>query len=368
MILKQHYTFDRVVRLVIGILIVIGAIWLINTLRNVLLPFFVACLIAYLFEPFVQYNRKLLNLTGRIIAVFITLFEAVFFSFLAIYFVGPIIMDEMTEMADILRKYTDTELQGNIIPVEVHDFLKRIVDFDYLSKSLTKQEWITIVENALQTSWSIISGSLSLLIGIFNWFIVIIYVIFIMLDYERLHRGLHNLVPPRYRQIVFAIAHDVKISMNHYFRGQALIATIVGILFSIGFLIIDMPMAIVFGLFIGVLNLVPYLQLVSFIPAVGLCIVYSAGGYGDFWSILLQCIAVYCIVQVIQDLIITPRIMGKAMGLNPAIILLSLSVWGTLLGFIGLIIALPLTTLLLSYYERYISQECNTNLPESKNE
>ena len=67
-----------------------------------------------------------------------------------------------------------------------------------------------------------------------------------------------------------------------------------------------------------------------------------------------MCVAVYAIVQIIQDLILTPRIMGKAMGLNPAIILLSLSVWGSLLGLIGLIIALPLTTLLLSYYDRYI--------------
>lgn len=63
---------------------------------------------------------------------------------------------------------------------------------------------------------------------------------------------------------------------------------------------------------------------------------------------------VYIVVQCIQDFFLTPKIMGRAMGLNPAIILLSLSVWGTLLGFIGLIIALPLTTLLLAYYNQYI--------------
>jgi len=59
-------------------------------------------------------------------------------------------------------------------------------------------------------------------------------------------------------------------------------------------------------------------------------------------------------VQIVADLILTPKVMGKAMGLNPAIILLSLSIWGTLFGLIGMIIALPLTTLLLSYYEQYI--------------
>ena len=126
--------------------------------------------------------------------------------------------------------------------------------------------------------------------------------------------------------------------MNHYFRGQALVAFIVGILFCIGLAIVGLPMAVVMGLFIGLLNMVPYLQLISLIPTTLLCLVSS----------------VDIIVQCIQDLILTPRIMGKAMGLNPAVILLSLSVWGTLLGFIGLIVALPLTTLLLSYYNIYI--------------
>ena len=67
-----------------------------------------------------------------------------------------------------------------------------------------------------------------------------------------------------------------------------------------------------------------------------------------------QAMIVYGVVQSIQDLYLVPKIMGKAMGLNPAIILLSLSIWGTLLGFMGLIIALPMTTLLLSYYNRYV--------------
>ncbi len=128
-----------------------------------------------------------------------------------------------------------------------------------------------------------------------------------------------------------------------------------GILFSIGFLIVGLPLAIVMGLFIGLLNMVPYLQLISLLPTTVLCIVCSANSDVDFWSLWLATMAVYVVVQCIQDLFLTPKIMGKAMGLNPALILLSLSVWGTLLGFIGLIIALPLTTMLLSYYDMYIS-------------
>ncbi len=186
-----------------------------------------------------------------------------------------------------------------------------------------------------------------------------------MLDYERLLKGFRRMVPPKYRDTTFRIFNDVKDSMNHYFRGQALVAFIVGILFCIGFSIIGLPLAIALGLFIGVLNMVPYLQLISLVPSTILCMVCSVDSNVEFWHIWWSTMAVYIIVQCIQDLFLTPKIMGKAMGLNPAIILLSLSVWGTLLGFIGLIIALPLTTLLLAYYDQYISnQEDNTEATE----
>ena len=83
----------------------------------------------------------------------------------------------------------------------------------------------------------------------------------------------------------------------------------------------------------------------------------------NFWWILLPAVMVVAVVQVLQDTVLVPKIMGSAMGLNPAVILLALSVWGSLLGFIGLIIALPLTTLLISYYKRFVLEESDTQTP-----
>lgn len=352
---KKEFTFDRVVRMIIALAFIVAAFWLVNRLKDVLLPFLVACLVAYLLEPFVQFNRRLLHLRGRIAAVFITLFETVFIVCVVCSVIGPMIAGEMNQMAGVLSRYANTEFKDGLIPGEFHSFLRSTFDFKGWADSLTRQEWMSILENVLQTSWNLISGSFSLLMGVFSWLIVLLYIIFVMVDYEKLSVGLKKMVPPAYRKTAFGIAHDVKTSMNRYFRGQATIAFIVGILFSIGFVIIGMPMAIVFGLFIGLLNLVPYLQLVSLIPAAVLCIISSVAGGTELWPMVFKCIAVYCIVQAIQDFYLTPRIMGKAMGLNPAIILLSLSVWGSLLGFIGLIIALPVTTLLISYYARYVA-------------
>ena len=116
-------------------------------------------------------------------------------------------------------------------------------------------------------------------------------------------------------------------------------------------------MAIFFGLFIGLLNMVPYLQIVAIIPACLLAVMQTIEtGTGLITTVGLTLI-VFAVVQVIQDSILTPRIMGKVTGLSPAIILLSVSVWGKLLGVFGLIIALPMTCLLLAYYRRIIKPE-----------
>lgn len=351
---RQPYTFDRVTRLVINVVILVFVIWLIKVLKNVLLPFFVAALIAYMLEPFVQLNRRLLHLKGRLVAIFVTLFEAVFFIGVACYFFVPMVIDEIQSMSHMLARYATSELNIPYIPQAVHDFIRHNIDLHRLNQWLASIDWTTAVQETLSGIWAVLTSSIAWIISAVSWLIVFLYVIFIMIDYDRLGRLGRSLVPPRYRKITFHIMGDIKNSMNHYFRGQALIAFLVGVMFSIGFMIIGMPMAIAFGMFIGLLNMVPYLQLVSLVPATLLCLVASVSGHIGFWPMFAECVAVYCIVQAIQDLILTPRIMGKAMGLNPALILLSLSVWGTLLGVIGLIIALPLTTLLLSYYNQYI--------------
>jgi predicted PurR-regulated permease PerM len=142
--------------------------------------------------------------------------------------------------------------------------------------------------------------------------------------------------------------------MNHYFRGQALIALIVGILFVIGFTIIGLPLAIIMGIFIGMLTMVPYLKAVAIIPCLLLGLLQSAETGRSFISVLIGIAVVFIVIQSIEDMILTPKIMGKITGLNPAIILLALSVWGSLMGMVGMIIALPTTTLMISYYKRFV--------------
>lgn len=348
---QRPYTFDRVVRMTITAIVFSLIIGLLYILRDVLLPFGVAAVIAYLCEPLVQFNRRLLHLKGRAVAVFVTLFGLMFFVGVLAYLFMPSIVSEMRTVGDFIRVYAgSTKTLIPLIPESLQEYILERINLQAIGDWLIAADWRAI------GSWvtSVVSSGVNFVIEIFNWLMVALYVAFIMLDYERLGRGMRALVPGRYRRLVFGIAGDLKDSMNHYFRGQTLVAFCVGIMFSIGFLIVGLPLAVIFGLFIGILNLVPYLQLVSIPIAALLCMIGSMQSGVGFWVLFGEVMAVYVVVQAIQDLFLTPKIMGKVMGLNPAIILLSLSIWGTLLGLLGMIIALPMTTLLISYYERYV--------------
>lgn len=359
---SRPYTFDRVVRLLIGCAIFAFVIWLLNLLKDVLLPFCVACLIAYLFEPFVQYNRRLLRLKGRIVAIFVTLFESLVLFGIVSYFCIPSIINELHQVADLLRDYANSDVTIQYLPPELHDILKQNIDFDEIAHTLMQQDIRSLIDRGL----TLIHGGLHVVLGLVAWLIVFLYVIFIMLDYDRLMRGFKLLVPPRFRPIAYKIGNDIKDSMNHYFRGQALIACFVAVIYCVGFSICGLPLAIVIGLGTAVLFMIPYCQYISIIPVTLLCLVDAADSNTEFWTQWWECMAVFMVVQVVADLILTPRIMGKAMGLNPAIILLSLSIWGSLFGLIGMIIALPLTTLLLSYYEQYIIMRNDDETPAQR--
>lgn len=350
---SRPFTFDRVVRIIITLTIIAGIVWLINDLKHVLLPFALACLIAYMLEPVVQLTRRWLHLKGRVIAVLITLVVVGGIVGLALYFIIPSVFDEISQMRILIDRYGSTRRMIPFVPREVHDYIMQYINTENLDSLLTESH----IETLLNKGTSLLSTTIDILMRTLEWLLTFIYIIFIMLDYKHLMKGFRMLVPPKMRPFVYHIGDDIKDSMNKYFRGQFTIALCAAVFYSIGFSIVGIPMALVMGAVVGILYMIPYFQYVTVIPVIILCFIYSMTGEASFWPLVGQCGLVYVISQCICDYILTPKIMGNALGLNPAIILLSLSVWGSLLGIIGMIIALPFTTLLLSYYRRIVIDE-----------
>ena len=356
---RKKITFDSFIRAVILGAIIIGVLMLLKRLSGVLLPFFLAWLIAYLIYPLVSFFQHKLRLKNRIISIFCALLTLTVIGSVAFYLLVPPMIQEFLRVKDLLIEYFSTTHTASNVPTTLSEFIRQNIDLHILEQMFSQENILDALKVTVPKLWSLISESINLLFGFFTVFLILLYIVFILLDYESISEGWAHLMPKKYRKTVTGILNDVKDGMNRYFRGQALVALCVGILFSIGFLIIDFPLAIGLGLFIGALNMVPYLQIIGFVPTIMLAILKAADTGDNFWIIIASATAVFIVVQIIQDGYLVPRIMGKITGLNPAIILLSLSIWGSLMGMLGMIIALPLTTLMLSYYQRYIINQEN---------
>lgn len=357
LLFDKPFTFDRVARIVFSVFVIAGVLYLVTVLRNALLPFLVAWLLAYLMQPFVKFFQYRLRFKSRILSILAVLLSLAVLITLLMIMVVPSIAQEADKTLQLLHTHNPGDGYIPFIPHSWMQYLETNVNLTQVMELLSKENMLKAVKQIAPQVWALLSNTFSILFSITIVFVILLYFIFILLDYEKIANGWILLIPERYRPFVQGLADDVEYSMNRYFRGQSLIALCVGVLLAIGFKIIGFPLAVTLGLFIGVLNLIPYMQAIGIIPIILLSLLRSAETGENFWIIFGLALLVLGIVQCIQDLYLTPRIMGKAMGLNPAIILLSLSIWGTLLGFIGLIIALPLTTLCLSYYKRFILME-----------
>ena len=354
---RKPITFDTFVRGFLAVALVVGIVMLLGRLSGVLVPFFLAWLIAYLLFPMVKFFQYRLHMKYRILAILCSFIVAGSFLTGVFWLMIPPIIEESGRVTQLIVQYVQTDETMSNIPKLVQKFVHDNVDINQLKKLVTQDGFIDTVKSAIPKVWAVVAQSLSVVSSVLSLTMVALYTLFILLDYEEITMGWPQLLPRRYRPFARRLVADVEEGMNKYFRGQALVAFSVGVLFSIGFLIIGFPMAIGLGMFIGLLNMVPYLQLVGLIPTVILAIVKAADTGQNFWVIMLLALLVFAVVQVIQDTFLTPKIMGHVTGLNSAIILLSLSIWGSLLGILGMIIALPMTTLLINYYQKFIIKQ-----------
>ena len=355
----KKYDFDRVVRMVLTLISVGIGVWLVNYLSPVLMPFVVGFILAYLIEPLVEWLQRKARIKSRGFAVVIALLIVIAVITGLCWLVIPYLIDEFGAMSKQLAAYAKSSLRIPYVPAEINEFIQRYIDLEKINEMFSKQQWMDLINKAASGAWSVVGGTMSVIFNILSWFIVLLYMFFILLDFNKLSRAFKAAIPGKYRRMALRIFGDVADTMSRYFRGQAAVSFFVGVIFAIEFYIIGLPMAIAFGLFVGLLNMVPYLQLISIPIAAFLCLVATAATGGSFWVMFAWVIAAYIICQVIQDMVLIPTIMKSQMGLNPAIIFLSLSLWVYVMGFIGLIIGLPLTTLIISYYCEFVLHQPN---------
>lgn len=349
--MTPYWNTDRIMRLIIGVAITATLLWLIHYLRGALLPFFVAILIAYLLQPLVTLNQRVIRTKSRAIPATLTIIEVTTIATLTLWLTIPIVTNQLGQLSQIIEDVHS----GRIEPTPQISYIVTLIDRHLNPRQLANILTHFSIEDIIHKSTSLLEQSFNVILQTLEWMLTLVYVLFILIDYDRIISGLKMIIPQRHRPRVMTIVNDIKDGMNRYFRGQGIVALCAIVLYCAGFAIIGIPLAIPLGLLVGTLYMIPYFQYITIIPVATVCFIYSLGGTDSFWTLIGQSALVYLISQSICDYIITPRVMGRQLGLRPAIIFLSISIFGTLFGILGMIIALPATALLLDYYTRYIS-------------
>lgn len=355
--MTRKWDIDRITRAVIS-LGVIGILYLlIRRLSGVLLPFLISLLIAYLLNPLVDFLQHKCRLRFRIIAVVVAILLTTGVIVGLVAALATPITKEVQQVSAEISEYVQNFSPNQYLTPEMNEQLRELMQSIDVKKVLESGELQNALKSLLPKMGNWIGSSLSALAGLAIVFVCLLYIIFLLLDFEKIEKNWQRYIPSKYRDRIVMVVNDLATNMNAYFRGQAVIATMVGVLFAIGFQIIGLPLGIVIGLFIGVLNLIPYMQTLGIPICVLLGLLQSYETGRPIWLVMLLIAIVFIVVQTIQDMVLTPKIMGNVTGMGPAWILLSLSIWGSLLGVIGMIIALPVTSLIISYYKRFVLRQ-----------
>ena len=363
MFLDRPFTLDRVVRWALAGALVWALVRLMGVLSEALIPFAVAWLGAYLLHPLV--NRVQRVVPSRLGAVFLTLAGLAGVLVLAVWLTAPLVAEQVGRAATLVKDLAgDSDLARRAaqrLPPDLWQAFKDLTARPEVRDALGNAGLPGLARKAasmvLPGIWGVVTGTANVLMGLMGLVVVGLYLVFLLMDFEAVRTGWRGLLPPRARPGVEAFVDEFAQGMQRYFRAQALVAALVGVLLAVGFSLVGLPLAILLGLFIGLLNMVPYLQIVGYIPAFALAILHALQSDMSMLGALGLTALVLAVVQVVQDGFLVPRIMGRVTGLTPAAILLALSVWGTLLGMLGLLIAIPSTCLALAWYKRLAGVE-----------
>lgn len=364
--LKPVIDFDRFIRgllfLAVITVLVLGLRWL----SPVLIPFFAAWAIAWILAPVVNFFQNTCRLRSRVLSVLITLALLIGLASAVAWLIIPPLIDGVTQIKEALLSYLASGHIRNIhLPEWLDHLMQQWLDQGKIQSMLRSDNLMKTIRETLPHVWNMLVSTANLVMSLVGAAFGALYLFFLLLDYDYYTTTWINWLPRTQRNFFRRLSEDLGNNMRGYFRGQALVALSNCVMFTLGFWIIGLPMPLGMGLFVGLISFIPYVQVVGFAPAAVLALMEMSDTGRSFWGLMALVLLVYIVVQVLQDTVFTPRIMGKIMGLSSAMVLLSLSIWSYMAGIIGLIIALPLTTIILAYYKRYILKEPDGMLNEA---
>ena len=322
-------------RAIVGAVVAALVFALFFVMKGALTPLVAAFVIAYLLDPII--DRFEARRVGRSIAIFALLALMGGIILGGILFVLPKLQREVSALAERMPDYLDRLVTVAIPSIEQRFGVQLPHTFQDLIGSVRSGEIPLPVESArklLSGAFATLTRSLGALVGLL---VIPILAFYLLVDFDTVVARIGMWVPPRHRDYVFDKARTVDRLVSGFLRGQLLVAASLGVLYATGFTIIGIDLAVGVGLVAGVLALVPYLGgAVAVATATALAILK----FGFDWH-LGAVLGWYAVCQILEGFVLTPRIVGKSVGLHPAVVIVALLIGGDLFGFLGLLIAVP---------------------------
>jgi predicted PurR-regulated permease PerM len=336
------------VQAAIGIAVALTLLWGLKLYGGLLGPFLLALAVAYLLAPLV--GRLERRGVGRGLAIVLVALPPLAGAVLLAILAGPQLWNQAVTLVNALPRFATTLL--NVLS----GFRARIEALAFLTEE--QRSWVHDLNaeqlaGLLQQNAHAILGEvgqwglaflrqLGTLVGFLGYLVVTPVVAFYLLrDWHPLLTFLEDLIPPGRRPGLVAFIDEYDESLGRFFRGQLLEASLVGVLTGVGLAILGVPSALLLGVMAGLCNIVPYIGLaVSLVPALVVALTMDSPIGG-----LFRVGGVFLVVQFIDGSVTGPKIVGESVGLHPVVIMLALAFGGAVLGFAGLLLAIPLAVL-----------------------
>lgn len=350
-----------VLRLLIGAVLIFLALWGLTLLFSVLTPFAVAFGIAYFLNPAANALERALarvlskapaflrRLPPRTLAV--ALLAAVVTAVLvaALLIIVPATYHQVTEAVGRAPEYARV-LRARLEPLYQRLQLRYPDEMEVLRVRLQEalaSHLPVLVSPLTHVVGVAFSSALGFVLALLNLLVVPVFAAYLLLDMNHIREGAKNLVPHRFRPYVYSRASRIDQLLSAFARGQVTVALMLGAFYGIALTACGVPLGLVVGFFIGLLNLVPFMSHV-----VGLPLALILSWVDDQSAARLGAVAaVFAFGQFVEGNFVTPRIVGESLGLHAVVIMLAVLGGGTLFGFVGMLLAVPTTAALSVFYE-----------------
>jgi predicted PurR-regulated permease PerM len=330
------WTTSQVVFATVFVVLVFLTFWLLYNLRMVLFLFFVAIVIGTAIRPAVEWlHRRGISRSVGVIIIYIII-AALIAGFLAL--VLPLIIDQTTQIAQNFPQFYTSfrQLLINSDNRLVQDIGLRI---PVQLSILTNRNAVDGGDILNQVSQTLLYTNLTLK-GILSTLAIFLLAYYWTQESTLVIRGLLRIFPAQRKKHIREFLQLAEIKLGGYIRGQGLLCLIIGVAAFIAYLIIGLPYTLVLAIFAGVMEMVPI-----FGPALGavpaLLVALSIDPARAVWVVVAT-----TVIQMLENVFFVPRIMKSSLGVNPIIVLLSLIAFGSVFGFVGSLLALPLAALI----------------------